>query len=62
MTNVFTELQDSFFFYPKQSLANNVDLVPYQPVLCVFNSVIDKKKKKNFALKLANQFHIKVSF
>ena len=46
MTNVFTELQDSFFFYPKQSLANNVDLVPYQPVLCVFNSVIDKKKKK----------------
>ena len=46
MTNVFTELQDSFFFYPKQSLANKVDLVPYQPVLCVFNSVIDKKKKK----------------
>ena len=47
MTDVFTELQDSFFFYPKQSLANNVDLVPYQPVLWrVFNSVIDKKNKK----------------
>ena len=46
MTDVFTELQDSFFFYPKQSLANNDDLIPYQPVLwCVFNSVIDKKNK-----------------
>ena len=52
MTNVFTELQDSFFFYPKQSLANNVDLVPYQPVLCVFNSVIDKKKKKKFRIEI----------
>ena len=47
MTNVFNELQDSSSFYPKQSLANNVDLVPYQPVLWrVFNSVIDKKNKK----------------
>ena len=34
------------FFYPKQSLANNVDLVPYQPVLYVSNSVTDKKNKK----------------
>ena len=34
------------FFYPKQSLANNFNQVPYQPVLwCVFDSVIDKKKK-----------------
>ena len=35
------------FFYPKQSLANNDDPIPYQPVLWrVFNSVIDKKNKK----------------
>ena len=47
MTYVFTELQDNFFFYPKQSLANNDDPVPYQPVLWrVFNSAIDKKNKK----------------
>ena len=45
--DVFTELQDSLFFYPKQSLANNFDQVPYQPVLWrLFNSVIDKKHKK----------------
>ena len=65
MTDVFTELQDSFFFYPKQSLANNDDPIPYQPVLWrVFNSVFDKKKKKKkkFALKLVNQFHIQVWF
>ena len=44
---VFTELQDSCFFYPKQSLANNFDQVPYQPVFWrVFNSVIDKKNEK----------------
>ena len=47
MTDVFTELQGSFFFYPKQSLANNDDPIPYQPVLWrVFNNVIDKKNKK----------------
>ena len=47
MTDVFTELQDSFFFYPKQSLANNDDPISYQPVLWrVFNSIIDKKNKK----------------
>ena len=35
------------FFYPKQSLANNDDLIPCQPVLWrVFNSVIDKKNKQ----------------
>ena len=47
MTHNFTELQNSFFFNPKQSLANNDDPILYQPVLGrVFNSVIDKKKKK----------------
>ena len=47
MTHVFTELQDSFFFHPKQSLANNDDPVSYQLFLWrVFNSVIDKKNKK----------------
>ena len=60
MTDVFTELQDSFYFYPKQSFAKNDDPMPYQPVLWrVFNSVIDKKK---FALKLVNRFHIQVWF
>ena len=52
MADAFTELQDSFFFYPKQSLANNFDQVPYHSVLWpVFNSVIDKKNK-NFRIKI----------
>ena len=47
MTDVFIELQDSFFFYPKESLVNNDDPIPYQPILWrVFNSAIDKKNKK----------------
>ena len=33
MTDVFTELQDSYFFYPKTVVANNHDNIPYQPVL-----------------------------
>ena len=50
MTDVFTELQDSFFFCPKQSLANNDDPIPYQPVLWrAFHRVIDKKKKKKIS-------------
>ena len=46
MSDVFTELQDSYFFYPKTSVANNHEEIPYQPVLRrVFTSVIDKNKK-----------------
>ena len=53
MTDVFTELQDSFFFCPKQSLANNDDPIPYQPVLWrAFHRVIDKKKKKKFRIEI----------
>ena len=47
MSDVFTELQDSYFFYPKTSVANNHEEIPYQPVLRrVFTSVIDKNNKK----------------
>ena len=47
MSDVFTELQDSYFFYPKTSVANNHEEIPYQPVLWrVFTSVIDKNNKK----------------
>ena len=46
MTDVFTELQDSFFFYPKTVVANNHNNIPYQPVLWrIFTSIIDKNKK-----------------
>ena len=42
MTDIFSGLQDSFLFYPKQSVAKNFDQVSYQPVLWrIFNSVID---------------------
>ena len=48
MTEIFTEFQDSYFFYPKTNVANNHEEIPYQPVLWhVFTSVIDKNNKKN---------------
>ena len=50
---VFTELQDSYFFYPKTSVANNHENRPYQPILWrVFNSVINKNNK-NFRIEIA---------
>ena len=52
MSDIVTELQDSYFFYPKISVANNHEEIPYQPVLWrVFTSVIDKNNKK---------FHIEI--
>ena len=46
MSDVFTELQDSYFFYPRTSVANNHKEIPYQPVLWrLFTSVIDKSNK-----------------
>ena len=42
MTDIFSGLQDSFLFYPKQSVAKNFNQVSYQPVLWrIFNSVND---------------------
>ena len=53
MSDAFTELQDSYFFHPKTSVANNQENLPYQPVLwLVFNSVINKNNKK---------FHIEIA-
>ena len=47
MADVFTELQDSYFFYPNTSSANNEEVIPYQPILWrVFTSIIDKNNKK----------------
>ena len=47
MSDVFAELQDSYFFYPNSHQANNQEEVPYQPILWkVFTSVIDKNNKK----------------
>ena len=33
MSDVFTELQDGYFFYPKTSVANNHEKISYKPVL-----------------------------
>ena len=47
MSDVFAELQDSYFFYPNSHRANNHEEVPYQPILWkIFTSVIDKYNKK----------------
>ena len=47
MADIFTELQDSSFFYPNTSVANNQEVIPYQLVLWrVFTSIIDKNNKK----------------
>ena len=46
-------MSDSYFFYPKTSVANNEEKIPYQPVLWrVFNSVINKNNK-NFRIEIA---------
>ena len=47
MSDVFSELQDSWFFYPKTTLANNHDGIPYQPVLWrIFTSTLNKRNEK----------------
>ena len=47
MSDVSGELLDSNIYYPKTSVANNQEEIPYQPVLWrVFTSVIDKNNKK----------------
>ena len=47
MTEIFVELQDSYFFYPKTRPANNQENSPYQPVLWrVYNKFINKISNK----------------
>ena len=47
MTEIFTELQDRYFFCPRTSLANNQEDIPYQSALWrIFNSAIIKGNKK----------------
>ena len=47
MTEIFTKLQVSHFFYLRTSVANNQEDIPYQTVLWrVFNSVINNGNKK----------------
>ena len=36
MSDVFEELQDSYFFVPNTKVANNDEQKPYQPVIGVF--------------------------
>ena len=53
MSDVFSELQDSWFFYPNTTVANNRDEIPYQPVSWrVFTSILDKKNRK-FRIEIA---------
>ena len=53
MSDVFVEFQDSYFFHPKTSVANNKKNLTYQPVLWrVYNSVINKNNK-NFRIEIA---------
>ena len=47
MSDVFAELQDSYFFYPRTDAANSQEEIPYQPILWrIFTSVIDKNNKR----------------
>ena len=53
MSDVFSELQDSWFFYHKTTVANNHEEIPYQPVLWhIFTSILDKNKK-TFRIEIA---------
>ena len=52
MSDVFAELQDSYFFYPRTDAANSKEEIPYQPILWrIFTSVIGKNNKR---------FHIEI--
>ena len=43
----FSELQDSYFLYPKTTVANNYDEIPYQPVLWrIFTSTLNKRNER----------------
>ena len=47
MSDVFSELRDSCFFYPKTTFANNHDEIPYQPVLWrIFTITLNKRNEK----------------
>ena len=47
ITDMFVQLQDSYFFYPKTRPANNQENSPYQPVLWrVYNKFINKISNK----------------
>ena len=47
MSDVFTELQDSYFFYSRTDSTNNSEEIPYQPLLWrIFTSVIDKNNQR----------------
>ena len=47
MSDVFSELQDSYFLYPKTTAANNYDEIPYQPVLWrIFTSTLNKRNER----------------
>ena len=53
MSDVFSELQDSWFFYHKTTVANNHDEILYQAVLWhIFTSILDKNKK-TFRIEIA---------
>ena len=53
MSNVFSELQDSEFFYSNTSVANNEEVISYQPILWrIFACIINKSNKK-FRMEIA---------
>ena len=57
MSDVFSELQDSCFFYHKTSVTNNHDEIPYQTVLWrMFTNILDKNKKI-FRIEIAKSIH-----
>ena len=53
MSDVFSQLQDSWFFYQKTTAANNHDEIPYQPALWrIFTSTLNKKNER-FRIEIA---------
>ena len=47
MSDIFAELHDSYFFYPRTDAANSQEEIPYQSILWgIFTSVIDKNNKR----------------
>ena len=47
MSDVFAELQDSYFFYPRTDTEISQEEVPYQPILWkIFTSIIYENNKR----------------
>ena len=52
MSDVFPELQDSYFFYPRTDAANSQEEIPYQPILWIISTTVIDKNNERFRIEI----------